>query len=258
MLEGRRAEGRGTLRLKHMRILERGAAERAGRTRHGASELGSAHRAISELIVAGQLRPGEPVRVERLAAWLGLAPAPVREALARLVDEGLIVELPGGEARVVELDERYVREVFLVRSGLEGLCVELATPRIAPDDLAGLVAMLERTGAALARGDPEAYGRADAALHRLVTAAADNRILLAELCALQPHVDLIRTYTQRGQGTHLPASHGEHLAIVAALQRRDAAAARQCMERHIRAAGERTLRLLARTAGPAAWRRATL
>lgn len=211
--------------------------------RRGPSLAAQAHAAISELIISGQIAPGERVVIERLAERLAVSQTPVREAVARLTQEGLVVEAAGGRLRVVELDERYVREVFLVRGGLEGLCVELATPRVPEAALAALRAVLDRTGPALARGDAELYSRSDAMLHQIVQ-AANNRILLNELRSLQPHIDLIRSYSQRNNGAHLAASHREHLLVVAALERRDAQAARRSMEQHIRAAGERIVRLI--------------
>lgn len=203
-----------------------------------------AHSALLELITSGQIPPGERVVIERLAEQLGVSQTPVREAVARLAQEGLIVEQATGRLHVVELSEQYVRDVFTVRGALEGLCAELATPLLAPAELALLGAQMAETSAALARGDHGPYTRSDASLHRLLTGATTNRVLAKELTSLQPHVDLIRGYSQRNEGAHLRASHEEHLRIVAALAARDSAAARSAMEQHIRNAGERIIQLI--------------
>lgn len=202
------------------------------------------HAALLDLIRGGQLGPGERVVIERLADQLGVSQTPVREAVARLAQEGIVVEAANGRLHIVALSERYVRDVFLVRGALEGLCVELAAPNLAPADLAELDALLAETTDALARGDHRPYTRSDARLHELLVARTGNAVLANELRSLQPHIDLIRTYSQRNEGAHLRASHQEHLALAAALAARDAPTARAAMERHIRSAGERIVGLI--------------
>lgn len=202
------------------------------------------HTALLELITGGQIQPGERVVIERLAEQLGVSQTPVREAVARLAQEGLIAEMANGRLHVVELSEEYVRDVFLVRGALEGLCIEIATPLIAPASLDLLRAQLDETSRALGRGDHRPYAQSDASLHHLVISATTNRVLAKELRSLQPHVDLIRGYSQRTDGAHLRASHEEHLSIVAALANRDSTRARHTMEQHIRNAGERIIQLI--------------
>lgn len=202
------------------------------------------YEALLALVRGGQLQPGERVVIERLAEQLGVSQTPVREAVARLAAEGLVVEAASGRLHMVSLSEQYVREVFYVRGALEGLCAELATPQLGAAELAELGQQLDATTAALAQGDHEPYTRSDASLHQLLVARAGNRVLSKELRSLQPHVDLIRGYSQRSQGEHLRSSHAEHLMIVAALAAGDATLARQSMEQHIRLAGERIARLI--------------
>lgn len=216
----------------------------SGAVRRSPSLAIQVHTALLELITGGQIQPGERVVIERLAEQLGVSQTPVREAVARLAQEGLIAEVASGRLHVVELSEQYVRDVFAVRGALEGLCAELVAPLLAPAGLELLRAEMDATTAALARGDHGPYTRSDATLHQLMIGATTNRVLAKELRSLQPHVDLIRGYSQRTEGAHLRASHEEHLRIVAALERRDGAEARQAMEQHIRNAGERIVQLI--------------
>lgn len=200
--------------------------------------------ALCEDIAAGVLARGERVVVDRLAEHLGVSPTPVREAVARLVQDGLICEAPDGKLRVVPLTRAYVVETFLVRGALEGLAAELAAPRIAAADLDRLREALRETGEALPRGDYGVYVATDALLHGAVRAAAGNRALARELQALEAHVAYIRGYAQRHHGEHMACSHEEHAEVVAALAGRDAPGARAAMERHIRRSGERIARLI--------------
>src|SRR6185312_5577399 len=99
--------------------------------------------AVCDGIISGALLPGQHVVLERLARDLGISPTPVREAVARLVNEGLIVEGPNRKLHVAPLTPRYVRDTFWVRSSLEGLAAELAASRISDADLATLGEALE-------------------------------------------------------------------------------------------------------------------
>lgn len=226
------------------------------RLRRAPSLAIQAHDAILDLMTSGRIEPGERLVLDRLAEQLGVSPTPVREAVARLVQEGLVTEVASGRLQVIALTEHYVRDTFLVRGALEGLAAELAAPRLSNDQLATLHALMDATTSALAQGNHEVYARSDASLHHLIATTADNRVLLNELQALQPHIDLIRGYSQRNNGDHIRESHQEHVLILEALSRHDAAAARQMVEQHIRNASARIVRLIdfraqrAPTAGP--------
>lgn len=208
-----------------------------GRIQRGPSLAAKVHDSLLGLLIDGAIGPGERLVIERIAADLGVSPTPVREALARLVQEGLAHEGPAGRLYAVSLSEQYVRDTFLVRGALEGLCAELAAPRIAAEQIAAL-----RAQASVAVG-AEAFIRLDTALHAALIDAASNQVLASELRALGPHIDLIRGYSQRNNGAHLRESYREHLLIIAALEQRDTQAARQHMEQHIRSASERIVGL---------------
>ena len=203
-----------------------------------------AYNALRQDIIAGRLAPGQSVVIEHLAVQLGVSPTPVREALQRLVEKGLISQASTGRWQVVELTEDYVRDVFYVRGALEGLAAELATPHMTEEMLGGLRRMLDDTSAALGQGDFEVYTATDARLHQLIHDCAANSVLHNQLAGIQSHIDLIRGYSQRHAGEHVSLSHQEHYTILQALLSRDPAAARQAMEQHIRNACERIVKLI--------------
>lgn len=215
------------------------------RIRRRPSMTSQVRTALCEDIANGTLTRGERIVVERLAERFGVSPTPVREAVAGLIQDGLICEAGDGKLQVVPLTRDYVLDIFAVRSVLEGLAAELAATRIVGADLAALVRALRETTAALAQGDYGVYVAADALFHRLVGAATGNVILSRELQAIQVHVAYIRGYAQRHAGEHMARSHQEHGQVVDALAARDPIAARQAMEQHIRQSGERIARLIA-------------
>jgi len=214
------------------------------RVRRGPTLVQQVYDAICQDLVTGRLAPGQRIVLDRLAAELGTSPTPVREALARLIQEGLIVAGPDGRLQVIDLTPEYVLDTFAVRAALEGLAAELAANRTDEQLLRRLQQVLDEATAALADDRYEVYAQADDFLHRSVAEAAGNRVLQRNLKMLRVHVDFILGYSRRNIGDHLRASHTEHLRILAALRARDPAGARRAMEDHIRAAGRRIAELI--------------
>jgi DNA-binding GntR family transcriptional regulator len=200
--------------------------------------------ALCDDIVTGKLACGERIVVEHLAEHLGVSPTPVREAVACLVQDGLICENADGKLQVVPLTRAYVFDIFLVRSALEGLAAEIAAPCISTADLARLQQTIENTTVALAHGDYDTYTASDLLLHRMIRMATENAILSRELQMIEVHIAYIRGYSQRQIGDHLARSHQEHCIVVEALVQHDAVAARRAMEQHIRQTGERIAQLI--------------
>jgi len=215
------------------------------RIRRQPSMTSQVRTALCEDIANGTLIRGERIVVERLAERFGVSPTPVREAVAGLIQDGLIGETFEGKLRVVPLTRDYVLDTFAVRSVLEGLAAELAATRITAADLATLSQALQDTTAALTQGDYGVYMTTDMLFHGLIGTAAGNPVLAHELQSLQVHVAYIRGYAQRHAGEHMARSHQEHGQVVAALASRDPIAARQAMEQHIRQSGARIAQLIA-------------
>ena len=214
------------------------------RVRRGPTLVQQVYEAICQDLVSGRLAPGQRIVLDRLAAELGTSPTPVREALARLIQEGLIVAGANGRLQVIDLTPEYVLDTFAVRAALEGLAAELAADRMDERLLCRLQQVIDEATAALADGRYEVYAQADDFLHRSVAEAAGNRVLSRNLTMLRVHVGFILGYSHRNIGHHLRASHAEHLRIMAALRARDPAGARRAMEDHIRAAGQRIAELI--------------
>lgn len=201
--------------------------------------------AVRDDIMTGALRGGDRLIVEKLANQFGISPTPVREALARLMQEGIVKEAGPGRLRIVPLTERYVLDTYWVRGALEGLAAELAASRLQPHESDSLQHLSDVATAALAGGDVAAYAAADREIHRVILVAAANSVLTRDLAALQSHIGYIRDYSHRHAGEHLTRANVEHAPILEALSARDATTARALMELHIRRSAERIARLVA-------------
>jgi DNA-binding GntR family transcriptional regulator len=153
-----------------------------------------AYRVIRDAIIAGTLAPGEIVRDADLAERLGLSRAPVREALARLVDEGLVESKPQSYTRVTRLDLREVRDAVVVVRAMHDLAVRAAVPILREADVLTMRAANAQFAAAVRVGDVEAALAADDALHDVLVAVYANRAVAATIERFTP---LIRRLERR-------------------------------------------------------------
>lgn len=209
-------------------------------------------RQIEGLILQGVLRPSERLPSERdMAETMGVSRPSLREALARLQADGLLVARPGSGIYVAEVlgsafSPALVRliarhphataDYLAFRKDLEGLAAERAA-RIAGDaDLRVIDASFQRMKAAHDDDDPEAEAALDAAFHMAIVEAGHNVIALHMMRSMQELLQLgvfknrIRIFTRSEIRDQLLAQHG---AINTALQERDGPAARQAIETHL-------------------------
>src|SRR5687767_9067830 len=95
----------------------------------------TAYTALCDAIVGGELAPGESLHDQELCAWLGISRTPVRDALARLAEEGLVELAPQRYTKVAPLCAKDAHDMLPVVATLHGLATELAVPRLAREDL---------------------------------------------------------------------------------------------------------------------------
>ena len=162
------------------------------------------HRRVRDAIVDGTLGPGEQLRDQELAAWLGVSRTPVREALLRLQQAGLVASLPGRSTTVASLDTRAARDAQAVVAQMHRLAVHDAVGQLTADDLARMRAANARFRAALEAGDADGALAADDELHGIPVAAAGNAALAAVLDQFTPvlrRVERLRFSSLSGRGS---------------------------------------------------------
>jgi DNA-binding GntR family transcriptional regulator len=143
---------------------------------------------IRDAIVAGELAPGAVVKDAELAARLGLSVAPVRAALARLADEGLVEAKPQSHTRVTPLVVRQVRDAAVVVRAMHELAAREAAGRVTDDDVAAMRAANRRFAAAVAAGDVDAALGADDDLHGVLLARCGNAAVTATVERFTPTI----------------------------------------------------------------------
>ncbi|MBE7217111.1 MAG: GntR family transcriptional regulator [Caulobacteraceae bacterium] len=136
-------------------------------------------------IVMGDLAAGAQVDERALARRYGVGLAGVRDALARLALEGLVVRRPRVGTAVAPLDLREIEAAFEVRSLLEGRSAALAARNATPADAAAIAAAFHGAEGAVATGDLRALVAMDRAFHRAVAQASHNPLLARYLMTLQ-------------------------------------------------------------------------
>jgi DNA-binding GntR family transcriptional regulator len=140
-----------------------------------------AYRMLRDAIVSGELAPGGVIRDTELADRVGLSRTPVREALARLADDGLVETKPHSWTRVTPLVLREVRDAVVVVRAMHELAVRLAVPLMTERHHGAMRAANKRFAAALEAGDVQAAVDADDSLHDVPVAALGNRVLAATI-----------------------------------------------------------------------------
>jgi DNA-binding GntR family transcriptional regulator len=169
---------------------------------------------IRTAIVTGELAPGAVIKDSDLAGRLGLSVAPVRAALARLVDEGLVESKPQSHTRVTPVDARRVRDAAAVVRAMHELAVREALPQITPDDVAAMRAANSRFSSAIAAGDVDAALAADDDLHAVLVDRCGNAAVAATIDRFTPAIRRLersRFGAQDGAG-----SVGLHDRLIAA------------------------------------------
>ena len=141
---------------------------------------------LRDAIVDGTLAPGEQLKDLELAEWLGVSRTPVREALLRLAEAGLVIATPGRSTVVSSVDLRAVREARDVVAAMHSLALREAVGQLTRADLQRMREANRRFKQALRDGDVEAALRADDDLHGVPVAVAGNTALSSVLEQFTP------------------------------------------------------------------------
>ena len=143
---------------------------------------------LRDAILDGTLEPGEQLKDAEIAEWLGLSRTPIREALARLEEYGLVETAPNRYTRVTPLSAGDARDAFSVVAALHSLAASLGVPRVAESELATMRKANEDFAAALRAADVDRALAADDRFHGVLVQASANREIARSLERLMPKV----------------------------------------------------------------------
>jgi DNA-binding GntR family transcriptional regulator len=192
-------------------------------------------------ILEGRYPPGSRLDQQTLADELGASIIPVRESLRQLEAEGLVQITPRRGAFVVRPTDDEVREVYKVRSLLEGYATKEAVPRLKKDDLEELQSLADEMSRATHGNTYERWARVNREWHMRLYDAAELPLLLQIIGALWDRTTLTSHAYARDPG-HRRASAQDHTRIMQAVRKGDADLAADLISQHIRSAMEDLLR----------------
>jgi len=200
----------------------------------------AAYTRLREAINQRRLLPGDRVTEAALADKLGVSRTPVREAIRRLIAEGLLSVGPSRGLIVTELSREQVMQLYDLREVLEGAAAGLAARHAHEAEIAGIrrrLSEMERMESA------EELAAANRELHRAIYAAAHNQYLIQAANNLADSLNLLPGTTFSVPDRPRTA-HAEHVEIVRAIESGDFARAEETGRRHIHEAQAHRLRML--------------
>jgi DNA-binding GntR family transcriptional regulator len=206
------------------------------------------YESLRDAISDGRIARGERVREEEIARNLGVSRTPVREALQRLQQRGLLVLGSGRGLVVAELSQQQVVELYSMREILEGSAARFAAQHATAPEIAILYQLQEELTAA--GQDAALLVAINRRFHRAIYEAAHNRYLMQTLDNLHDSFALLHASTFRVPSRRRE-SDGEHRRIIAAIEKRDPDMAERAAREHILQAQRTRFQTAARPVAPA-------
>jgi DNA-binding GntR family transcriptional regulator len=189
-----------------------------------------AYRHVLAAIRTGKFKAGLRLIPEDIASELGMSRMPVREALRRLANEGLVLTRPNRSCIVAGLTVDEIFEIFEIRSVLEGLAVRLAVPRLDSDAFAELDRLLDRMERS-GRGSDD-WVTHHREFHEYICSFSRRPKLLRQIASMHVTIEPYLRIWFHHADKPLSARE-EHLVIIEALKSGDPAHAERVMAEHI-------------------------
>jgi DNA-binding GntR family transcriptional regulator len=183
-------------------------------------------------LVSMRRLPGEVISEAEIALTYGVSRTPVREAILKLSDEGLVDVFPQSGIFVSRIPLAALPEAIIIRKALEETTARLAAERATSSQILQLRAIIERQREADAAGDRTAFHQADELFHATIADVAKHPGIWTLILQVKVHVDRYRQLTLpvAGRMTQVIA---EHEPILAAIEAHDPQRAGAAMERHL-------------------------
>ncbi len=187
---------------------------------------------LGDEIISGELKHGQIVTECELAARLGVSRTPVRGALRRLAEEGLLEITTNRRITVVGVGTDDLVDTYNVRMRLEGLSSRLATERMTDGDKKKLTDFVELSEYYISKKDTEHLGSLDTEFHSMIYRASGNRMLCRILSELHRNIARYRRLSLSTPG-RLESSVAEHREILDAILSGNAQLADELTSKHI-------------------------
>jgi DNA-binding GntR family transcriptional regulator len=195
---------------------------------------------LEQMILSGALKPGEPINEKALSDRNGLSRAPIREAVRRLEQAGLVETIVNRGAYVKKISPQSAADLCDIRVVLAVHAARLAVDRITKAQIVALKRTMRAIEAAASEGRLPDFYRLNYGFHMTIIEAAGNRRLSEIYTAINKELNLYRWRALKG-ADELDEAITAHRTIVAALASRDTERFIIAVEEHLRAANQRLL-----------------
>lgn len=187
---------------------------------------------IREDILNGKYKQNEELREATIGAELGVSRTPVREAFRQLELEGLLTMIPNKGVYVNGITAKDVRDIYMIRSSLEGLCAKWATQNIKPEQLNEIEENVYLSQFHESKGHFEQMAELDNRFHEILYESCDSKMLEHLLRDFHQYVFRIRRMTLASENRG-HASTDEHRQIMEAIKAGDADKAEKLANLHM-------------------------
>jgi len=209
------------------------------------------HDLLRDAIANGVLGPGTRLPEVTIARQLDVSATPVREALRRLGEAGLVETIPHRGASVVSCSPVDLANLYEIHEVLEGHAVRSATVRLAtlPSEvrsaiLASLVTVADGLDAVVSHVDQREFNRLDLILHRKINVISGNDLLADEIEQIHRRIQTARIRFEVHLPDRLARSQDQHRALLKLMERGDAEGAMTLAREHIHAVRDVVISLL--------------
>ena len=199
---------------------------------------------VTEQLARGELKPGQKLSEPSLAAACGVSRTPMREAVRRLVEEGILYQIVKSGTYVTGFGAKEVRDAYEIRSAIETALLERSVKNLTKHDLVELerhcsrmhkaILAMRKAGMTVMTGQPEAdFLAEDLAFHQLLLRASSNALAEKIIANTYRRNQFFGTHSHQRTLRHVANAWRYHCEILKACQQGDAAAAAKWLKSHI-------------------------
>lgn len=187
---------------------------------------------LRDMLVHGELKPGEKISEQALCVHFSVSRTPLREALKVLANEGLVILSPNRGASIARISPDEVDELFPIMGAMEALAGEIACARATEADIAAVQTMHDEMLTHYRAGDAAPYLRLNRRIHEAFFEIAGNQALSQLYQTMLVRIHAVRFIAQKSSKRWREAVE-DHELMMAALKVRDGARLASILRQHL-------------------------
>ncbi|MFH2073955.1 MAG: GntR family transcriptional regulator [Pseudomonadota bacterium] len=188
---------------------------------------------IKSSIIELHLYPGEQLTEQRLANELGVSKSPIREALQRLEQNGLVHMVPYKGCYVSKLEKEECRELFQTREALELFCIDQKMDSYTEQDIRDFEALMNIAVDEFNRGNESFAYNTHLSFHRMIIDKMENRLIQSIYSNIQDRMKRYLNYLVKYSPNRVKLSSEQHILLLKAIQRKDREGAMKELKHHL-------------------------